>query len=51
MDITIDMIKQLREATAAGMGACKEALLATAGNPTGAAGARHGGFYPFAGRS
>ena len=32
MDITIDMIKQLREATAAGMGACKEALTATNGN-------------------
>ena len=32
MDITIDMIKQLREATAAGMGACKEALKATDGN-------------------
>ena len=28
MNITIDMIKQLREATAAGMGACKEALKA-----------------------
>ena len=32
MTITIDMIKQLREATAAGMGACKEALQATEGN-------------------
>lgn len=32
MNITIDMIKQLREATAAGMGACKEALKATDGN-------------------
>jgi len=32
MTITIDMIKQLREATAAGMGACKEALAATDGN-------------------
>ena len=32
MTITIDMIKQLREATAAGMGACKEALNATEGN-------------------
>ena len=32
MNITIDMIKQLREATAAGMGACKEALAATDGN-------------------
>lgn len=32
MTITIDMIKQLREATAAGMGACKEALNATNGN-------------------
>ena len=32
MTITIDMIKQLREATAAGMGACKEALAATEGN-------------------
>ena len=32
MNITIDMIKQLREATAAGMGACKEALKATGGN-------------------
>ena len=32
MTITIDMIKQLREATAAGMGACKEALTATDGN-------------------
>ena len=32
MAITIDMIKQLREATAAGMGACKEALKATDGN-------------------
>ena len=32
MAITIDMIKQLREATAAGMGACKEALQATDGN-------------------
>ena len=32
MAITIDMIKQLREATAAGMGACKEALTASNGN-------------------
>ena len=32
MTITIDMIKQLREATAAGMGACKEARQATEGN-------------------
>ena len=32
MTITIDMIKQLREATAAGMGACKEALIATNGD-------------------
>jgi len=32
MAITIDQIKQLREATAAGMGACKEALNATNGN-------------------
>ena len=32
MTITIDMIKQLREATAAGMGACKEALQSTDGN-------------------
>ena len=32
MAITIDQIKQLREATAAGMGACKEALTATNGN-------------------
>ena len=32
MTITIDMIKQLREATAAGMGACKEALAASNGN-------------------
>ena len=32
MTITIDRIKQLREATAAGMGACKEALNATGGN-------------------
>ena len=32
MTLTIDMIKQLREATAAGMGACKEALTATDGN-------------------
>ncbi len=32
MTITIDMIKQLREATAAGMGACKEALKATDGD-------------------
>ena len=32
MAITIDMIKQLREATAAGMGACKEALNACNGN-------------------
>lgn len=30
--ITLDMIKQLREATAAGMGACKEALQATEGD-------------------
>jgi len=32
MTITIDMINQLREATSAGMGACKEALAATDGN-------------------
>ena len=32
MAITIDMIKQLREATSAGMGACKEALQAVDGN-------------------
>jgi elongation factor Ts len=32
MAITIQMIKELREATAAGMGACKEALAATDGN-------------------
>jgi len=32
MTITINMIKELREATAAGMGACKEALAATDGN-------------------
>ncbi len=32
MAITIQMIKELREATAAGMGACKEALTATGGN-------------------
>ena len=32
MAITIQQIKELREATAAGMGACKEALLATDGN-------------------
>ena len=32
MPITIQMIKELREATAAGMGACKEALTATNGN-------------------
>ena len=32
MTITIDMIKQLREATAAGMGACKEALAASNGD-------------------
>ncbi|MGN0853667.1 MAG: translation elongation factor Ts [Kiritimatiellia bacterium] len=32
MAITIAMIKELREATAAGMGACKEALAATDGN-------------------
>lgn len=32
MEITIQMIKELREATAAGMGACKEALKATDGN-------------------
>ncbi len=32
MAITIQMIKELREATAAGMGACKEALTATNGN-------------------
>ena len=29
MAITIQQIKELREATAAGMGACKEALAAT----------------------
>ena len=29
MAITIQQIKELREATAAGMGACKEALNAT----------------------
>ena len=32
MDITIAMIKELREATAAGMGACKEALQASNGD-------------------
>ena len=32
MAITIQQIKELREATAAGMGACKEALTATNGN-------------------
>ena len=32
MDITIAMIKELREATAAGMGACKEALQAANGD-------------------
>ena len=32
MDITIAMIKELREATAAGMGACKEALQAAGGD-------------------
>ena len=32
MAITIQQIKELREATAAGMGACKEALAATGGN-------------------
>ena len=32
MAITIAQIKELREATAAGMGACKEALAATGGN-------------------
>ena len=32
MAISIQQIKELREATAAGMGACKEALLATDGN-------------------
>ncbi|MBO7720953.1 MAG: translation elongation factor Ts [Kiritimatiellae bacterium] len=32
MAITIDQIKQLREATAAGMGACKEALIASGGD-------------------
>ena len=32
MNITIQQIKELREATAAGMGACKEALAATGGN-------------------
>ena len=32
MAITIQQIKELREATAAGMGACKEALTATDGN-------------------
>ena len=32
MAITIQQIKKLREATAAGMGACKEALAATDGN-------------------
>ena len=32
MTITIDMIKQLREATSAGMGSCKEALAASDGN-------------------
>ena len=32
MTVTIAQIKELREATAAGMGACKEALIATDGN-------------------
>ena len=32
MAISIQQIKELREATAAGMGACKEALTATNGN-------------------
>ena len=32
MAITIAQIKELREATAAGMGACKEALAATNGD-------------------
>ena len=32
MAITIQQIKELREATSAGMGACKEALIATDGN-------------------
>ena len=32
MAITIAQIKELREATAAGMGACKEALTATNGD-------------------
>ena len=32
MDITIAMIKELREATAVGMGACKEALQASNGD-------------------
>ena len=32
MAISIQQIKELREATAAGMGACKEALIATNGN-------------------
>ena len=32
MAVTIAQIKELREATAAGMGACKEALVATNGN-------------------
>ena len=32
MAISIQQIKELREATAAGMGACKEALIATDGN-------------------
>ena len=34
MAITIAQIKELREATAAGMGACKEALTATNGDMT-----------------
>ncbi|MBR6587511.1 MAG: translation elongation factor Ts [Kiritimatiellae bacterium] len=34
MEITIAMIKELREATAAGMGACKEALQASNGDMT-----------------
>ena len=32
MTVTIAQIKELREATAAGMGACKEALIATNGD-------------------
>ena len=32
MAITLEQIKELREATAAGMGACKEALAASNGN-------------------